>query len=445
MSENIFEALHQIAGDKGIPREAIEEIVESALLSAYKKQYGTIDNVRVEFNRDKNTVKMISLKMAVNAPRNLAEEVFIGDVKKEYPGVNPGDEVEVSEDPFKSFGRIATQTAKQVIVQKLKEAEKTIIYDEYSDKEGELINGYLQRRTKDALYIDLGKTEGILPAREQSPLEHYKTGDRIKALIYQVQKNAKGPCVVLSRVQPKFVHELFKMEIPEVYDGIVEIKNIVREAGFRTKVAVYSSRDEVDPVGACVGMKGIRIQSIVRELEGEKVDVVEFSYDKRIMASNALTPSDVKEVIETRDGSVIAVVESDQYKLAVGKSGHNARLASRLCGFEISIKTEDQYREFLSSSDSRALVEQQLFSQAVDEDATPLTELPGLDQRTIDLLEKGGIFSVEDLVEVSADDLKKIDGIGDKTAQKIIDILAESVDFSDQDEYQEEATEEKNQ
>ena len=293
MSKNFFEALHEIATDKGIPRENIEQIVESAMLSAFKKQYGMIDNVKVVFDRDRNTVKVVSKKMVVKTARNRAEEISFNEAVKIAPGAELGDEIDVEENPLESFGRIAAQTAKQVIIQKIKEAEKNIIYDEFVDKEGDLINGFLQRKTKDAIYIDLGRTEGILPAREQSPLEHYKIGDRVKALILAVQKNSKGPSIILSRTHPKFIEKLFEMEIPEIYDGVVRIVNIVREPGMRTKVAVTSERDDVDSVGACVGMKGIRIQSIVRELEGEKIDVVEWFEDRKIMAGNSLTPAKV--------------------------------------------------------------------------------------------------------------------------------------------------------
>jgi N utilization substance protein A len=435
MSGNFFEALHQIATEKGITREMIEEIVQSAMVSAYKKQYGITKPVDIAFDRDKNIVKIISRKLVVRLPKNYAEEISLEDAQKIKPDAKFGDEVVVEENPLETFGRIAAQTAKQVILQKIKEAEKNIVYDEYKDKVNELINGYVQRKTKEALYIDLGKTEGIIPAREQSPLEHYKIGDRVKAIVLTVQKNSKGPSVVLSRAHPKFVEKLFEMEIPEIYDDIVKIVSIVREAGLRTKVAVTSDRDDIDSVGACVGMKGVRIQSIVRELEGEKVDVIEYSPNKKVMATNALTPAKVKEIIETRDGSVIAVVDNDQYRLAIGKNGHNARLAVKLCGFNIDIKTEDQYREFLSSSESRALVEQ-LFATTQDGE-TPLEELPGLDARTITLLETGGIFSVEDLVEKSVEDLMNIDGIGEKTAQKIINIIQEYVDF-EEDDYEDE-------
>ena len=434
MSNNFFEALHQIAAERGIPREEIEEIVESAMLSAYKKQYGAIENVKVVFNRENNAIVIQSRKMVVNKPRNLAEEVAMSAVSKSNPNAQLGDIVTVEENPFVSFGRIAAQTAKQVIAQKIKESEKNIVYDEYKEKEGELINGYLQRKTKDAMYIELGKTEGLLPLKEQSPIEHFKTGDRVKSLILKVQKVSKGPTVVLSRANPKFIEKLFEMEIPEIYDGIVKIVKVVREPGLRTKIAVTSERDDVDSVGACVGMRGIRIQSIVRELEGEKIDVVEWFDDRKMMAQNALVPARIKEIVLTSKGGVIAVVDAEFYSLAVGKNGHNVRLASRLCGFDIDIKTEEQYREFLATGDSRALLEQ-LFGQNETEE-TSLEELSGIDARTRALLEAGGIFSVEDLVEKSLEDLLKIDGIGEKTAQKILDTVAEAVDF--EEEYDEE-------
>ncbi len=248
---------------------------------------------------------------------------------------------------------------------------------------------------------------------------------------------SKGPGIILSRAHPKFIEKLFEMEIPEIYDGVVNIVKVVREPGLRTKVAVASERDDVDSVGACVGMRGIRIQSIVRELEGEKIDVVEWDNDRKIMAANALIPAKTKEIVGKADGGVIAVVENDHYSFAVGKSGHNVRLASRLCGFDIDIKTEDQYREFLASSDSRSMVEQ-LFSNTSN-DETSLEELPGIDARTRNLLEASGIFSVEDLVEKSFDELMQIDGIGEKTAQKIMDIIAETVDFEDEEEEDEES------
>lgn len=429
MSNNFFEALHQIATDKGIPRDEIESLVESAMLSAFKKQYGAVENVKVAFDREKNTVKIVTRKMVVKNPTLPAEEIAYDKALKIQKNVNLGDEIYVEENPFDSFGRIAAQTAKQVIIQKIKEAEKNIIYNEYSGREGELINGYLQRRTRDNLFVDLGKTEGLLPLREQNPLERYKIGDRIKALILSVQKSAKGPDVILSRANPKFVEKLFEMEIPEIYDGIVNIVKIVREPGMRTKVAVSSDRDDVDSVGACVGMKGIRIQSIVRELEGEKIDVVAYYDDKKIMAANALTPAKVKEVVQTSGGGVIAVVDNDQYSLAVGRSGHNVRLASRLCGFDIDIKTEETYQAFLGTSESRSIVDQ-LFSTS-ENDETPLEELVDLEPRIIKILEKAGIFSVEDLVERSFEDLMKIEGIGEKTAQRILEILADVVDFED--------------
>ena len=434
MSNNFFEALHDVATEKGISRDEIEEIVESAMVSAYKKQYpsGDVEEIKVEFDRDANSVMVVSTKMVVRIVGNPAEEIAYKQAESFKKDVELGDEIKVEENPLESFGRIAAQTAKQVIIQKIKEAEKNIIFNEFKEKEGELINGYLQRKSKDSLFVDLGKTEGILPYREQSPLEHYKTGDRIKALILDVQRNQKGSNIILTRAHPDFIAKIFEMEIPEVYDGVVNVVKVVREAGMRTKVAVASDRDDVDSVGACVGMRGVRILSIVRELENEKIDVVEYFDDKCMMAANALTPSQVVKVVESIDGGVIAVVEADQYKVAVGRGGHNARLASKLCGFEIDIKTEEQFEEMLLTSGSRAKVEE-LFSN-ISEDETPLSDIEDFDEKTIELLENGGIYSIEDLVENSYEDLIAIEGISEKKAQKILDVVAENVDFEENDE-----------
>ncbi|MCX7678823.1 MAG: transcription termination/antitermination protein NusA, partial [Spirochaetes bacterium] len=248
MSGNFFEALHQIATEKGIPREVIEDIVESAMLSAYRKQYGTSNNVKVVFDRSTNSIMLVTTKMVVNKPRNLAEEIAIDRARKIHPDVKLGDEIEVRENPLETFGRIAAQTAKQVMMQRIKEAEKDIVYNEFKSKENEFVNGYVQRKTKDKIFVDLGKTEGILPLKEQSPLEHYKVGDRIKAIVLSVTKDSKGPTIILSRSHPSFIKKLFEMEIPEVYDGVVKIVNIVRFTGVRTKVAVTSDRDDVDSV-----------------------------------------------------------------------------------------------------------------------------------------------------------------------------------------------------
>jgi N utilization substance protein A len=403
MNGNLFEALHQIAAEKGISREAIESIIEAAIKSAYKKQFGTLEKIRVELDRSDNSIRLISRKMVVRSPQNRGEEIAYVEAVKIKPDVELGDEIEVAENPFQTFGMIATQTAKQVILQKIKEIEKRTIFEEFKEKEGELINGYMQRSMafrgnersrRRTIFVDIGHggTEGILLPEEQSPREHYKPGDRIKALIYEVEEKPKdkarerfkGPNIYLTRARPEFIHKLFEMEIPEIYDEIVTVECIVRDPGMRTKVAVASRDRDIDPVGACVGLKGSRIQSIVRELEGEKVDVVEFSSDRKIMVENALTPARVKEVVEKRDGGFIAVVENDQYDLALGRNNHNVRLAKELCGFEIDILTEEQFREWLSTSDARMMVEQ-LFSTP-DEDETPLSEL-GLDAKIIKLLE----------------------------------------------------------
>ncbi len=432
---NIFEALHQIAAEKGISRERIEEIIENSILCAYRKQFGTTNNIKVVFNRDNNAITIESYKLVVKYPVNDGEEISFMQAVKINPKVSIGDSIVVQDDPFKVFNRIATQTAKQVIFQKIKEAEKNIIFDEFKKREGELINGFMQRRYNNVIYVDIGHSgvEGIFPRSEQSPIEFYKTGDRIKALIYRVENNTRGPRITLSRVQPEFVKKLFEMEIPEVYDEVVEIKQIEREAGLRTKVVVFSPDRDIDPVGACVGMKGSRIQAIVRELEGEKIDIIQYSSDKKELVSNALTPATVNEVVITRSGEVIAVIDNDQLKLAYGRDGHNVRLASRICGFNITVKTEEEYKDMLGSSEGAQFVTSQLFS-AVEDDETPLNAI-GIDEKFVALLEKGGIFSVEELLEKVGDKeykgLMDIEGIGEKSAKKIWEIVLKNVDFED--------------
>ncbi len=433
MNAKFFDALQSVVSEKGITREHIEDIVKTAIECAYRKQFGTTDDMKVVFDRSSNSMKIVTKKMVVRRPDESGRQIGFEEAVKKDKDIQLGDDVEVEEDPFKVFSRIASQTAKQVMMQKIKELKKNIIFDDFKEKEGDLINGYMQRQVKKTIFVDIGygEVEGVIPQREQSSREHFKTGDRIKAMVWTVEKTNRGPNIVLTRARPEFVAKLFEMEIPEIYDGIVRIEKIVRETGMRTKVMVSSRDRDVDCVGACVGMKGSRIQAIVREIEGERIDIIEFSRDSKTLAENALTPAKVKEVIETRTGKVIAIVENEQKMIAVGKIGHNVRLASELCGFEITVMTEEEYRNFLNSDESRSLFGQ-LFSDDV-EDYTPLQEL-GLKARYIELLEKGGIFSVEDLVQKSVDDLKDIDGIGEKTAKEIWEIVDSMVDFDDDED-----------
>lgn len=433
MNAKFFDALQSVVSEKGITREHIEDIVRTAIECAYRKQFGTTENMKVVFDRNSGALRITMKKMVVRRPDpdDPGQQISFDEAVKKYPDVELGDDVEVEDDPFRVFSRIASQTAKQVMMQKIKELKKNIIFNDFKEKEGDLINGYMQRAVRKTIFVDIGygEVEGVLPMKEQSPREHFKTGDRIKAMVWAVEKSNRGPNIVLTRARPEFVAKLFEMEIPEIYDGIVRIEKIVREVGMRTKVMVSSRDRDVDCVGACVGMKGSRIQAIVRELEGERVDIVEFSHDKRTLAENALTPSRVKEVIETRTGKVIAIVEGEQKMIAVGKSGHNVRLATELCGFDISVMTEEEYRDFLNSDESRSLFGQ-LFSNEA-EDYTPLQDL-GLKPRYIELLEKGGIFSVEELVQKSVEDLTDIDGIGEKIAKEIWEIVDSMVDFDEE-------------
>jgi N utilization substance protein A len=328
-----------------------------------------------------------------------------------------------------------------VLLQRLKELEKEIIYNEFIKKEGDIINGYFLRwRDRDIMYVDLGRAEGILPRREQIPGERFRNGDRVKALVKSVELKRErsrepGPFITLSRAAPEFVRKLFEMEIPEIYEGIVEILGIVRQAGYRTKLLVRSHRSDVDPVGACVGIKGVRIQSIVRELGNERIDIISFSEQPAELIANALSPARVSEVrAEPRNKEALVIVPDDQYSLAIGVNGHNVRLASQLTEYKLLIKTITQFGEEMTSPEAREELEK-IFAAPepeVELDYTPVSELPGLSARIAGLLEEAGIKSVEELVELEQSELEKLSGIGKNTARQIVKILAEVVEFEEE-------------
>jgi N utilization substance protein A len=428
---NVFEAVHQLVSDKGISREKIIEVIQQALLSAYRKKYGSNSNVEAYFDKESETIKIFVNKYVVEKLENEQSQITITEARKIKKDAELGEEIPIEEDLSK-FGRIAAQTARQVVIQRLKELEKDMIYKEYKNKEGDLINGYFQRMHRNSVFVDLGKTEGILPGSERQYREKYRPGQRVKALILEVRNSNKGPQVILSRNHTNFVRKLFELEIPEIYDGIVEIVNIVREPGYRTKVAVSSTREDIDPVGACVGMKGMRIQAIVREIDNEKIDIVEFSENPIHFITKAMQPATLKEVVIIDKNNAIAVVADEHIYLAIGKNGSNAKLASRLTGIEISVQNEEEYAKHLEErkEESRRRAEELFKQPAASEDEdemTPLEELDGLSPRLIEILKAANIKSVDDLLEKTLDDLTAINGIGAKTAEQIQSILAENV------------------
>jgi N utilization substance protein A len=353
MSADLIHALEQLEKDKGIDKDVIIEAIEAALISAYKRSFGSSQNVKVFVDRQTGDFKVFALKKVTGDPQNDLLEISVENAKKINPELEEEDVVEIEVTP-KTFGRIAAQTAKQVVVQRLREAERGIIFNEFSNKEGEIVTGIVQRTERRNVIIDLGKTEAVLPQTEQIPGEEYKFNDRIKTYIIEVKKTTKGPQIMVSRTHPGIVKRLFELEVPEIYEGIVEIRSISREPGSRTKIAVFSKDDNVDPVGACVGQKGTRVQAIVDELRGEKIDIIKWSSNAQEYISSSLSPAKVVRVdINEEEKSAKVTVPDFQLSLAIGKEGQNARLAAKLTGWKIDIKSESQLR---------ATIEQQLLN-----------------------------------------------------------------------------------
>jgi len=342
MNFELIGALNELEKEKGINAEVIIEAIEAALVSAYKKNFGTQSNMRVAIDRGTGDIKVFSRKTVVEEVHNPREEMALSEARRKDPRYEPGDVVEVEVTP-KEFGRIAAQTAKQVVVQRLREAERDMIYDEYANREGDIVTGVVQRQEGKNVFIDLGKTEAILSLNEQIPGENYRTGERIKVYVIDVKKTTKGPQILVSRTHPGLLKRLFELEVPEIHDGTVELKSVAREPGARSKIAVHSRNENVDPVGSCVGPKGLRVQAVVNELRGEKIDIVKWSADPGKFIANSLSPAKVVSVEINNDEKMAKVIVPDyQLSLAIGKEGQNARLAAKLTGWKIDIKSESQ-------------------------------------------------------------------------------------------------------
>ncbi|MDD2432103.1 MAG: transcription termination factor NusA [Clostridia bacterium] len=364
MNLELIQALHDLKKEKGIEFEVLIEAIEAALISAYKKNFGTLQNVRVVFDQETGDIKVFSRKTVVEEVSDDRMEILLDKARKLDPRYELGDLVEIEVTP-KNFGRIAAQTAKQVVVQRIREAERDLIYDEFSNREGDIIAGLVQRLENRTVLIDLGKTEAILSPNEQILGEQYHQGMRIKTYVVEVKKTTKGSQILVSRTHPGLLKRLFELEVPEIHDGIVEIKAISREAGSRSKIAVYSKNENVDPVGSCVGHKGMRVQAIVQELKGEKIDVVKWSSDPTEFIANALSPAKVLAVELFSEEKMARVVVPDyQLSLAIGKEGQNARLAAKLTGWKIDIKNESQDEENLE--DKEGEFEEELEEQEVE-------------------------------------------------------------------------------
>jgi len=380
MNGELLAVLEQIEREKGIKKEVLIKAVESAVVSAVKK--------------------VLDVKAGVNITAELNRQT--GEIK-----AFAGDEEITSID----MGRIAAQTAKQVIIQKIREAEKDVIFEEFIGKVGDIVSGAVYRFEKRAIIVDLlGKAEGILPRSEQSPKEKFRQGDRIRAYVLDVRKDSKGPQIVLTRTHPNFVKKLFELEVPEIYDGIVEIKSISRRPGERTKIAVDSKDEKVDSVGACVGMRGSRVKNIVSELQGERIDIVRFSEDMREYIKNALSPAKITEIrLDKQNQRAEVIVEDDQLSLAIGKHGQNVGLASQLIGWELDIRTKSQLKAQAEKEAAEAEAEEK-----------SLYKLSGVGEKTIQELREAGFSDVESIANAQIQELIKIKGIGEKKAKKII-------------------------
>jgi N utilization substance protein A len=409
MASLLYQTIEQISREKHIEPEIIVAAIEDAMVVAARKYYRTEEDIRSKFNPESGQVDVYSVHTVVEEVTDPLREISLGDAKKRQPEIEVGGEV-IEAKPTDVLGRIAAQTAKQVILQKVREAERDTIYNEFHTRVGELINSVVKRMEGPDIIVDLGRTEARLPKREQSRLEAYNVGDRLRVTIRAVERAAKGPQVVVSRADPALVQRLFEMEVPEIYDGTVQIRAVAREAGERTKIAVESRDKDVDPVGACVGMKGMRVQSIIRELRGEKIDIIPYNEETIAFAQKALSPAKVTrvQVVDPEEKRLEVIVEDTQLSLAIGKKGQNVRLASKLIGWNIDIKSEEEKRREIEAQ-----------MAALTAPGTPLSELKGVGPKTIEKLEVAGITSVEKLADMTPEQLVEIPGIGEKMVEKI--------------------------
>jgi len=414
MASELYNTIDALSREKGIDPQIVVSAVEDAIVVATRKYYKTQENLRAQLDKDTGKIRAFAVKTIVEAPEQIEDptlQVTLEDARKSDPNAQVGGELEIPKVTEGILGRIAAQLAKQVIFQKVREAERDTVYNEYINRVGEIVNATVKRIEGPDVIFDLGKAESRMPRKEQSRLESFAIGERVRVVIARVEKASKGPAVVVSRAAPELVQHLFQTEVPEIYDGTVVIRAIAREAGERTKIAVMSKDKEVDAVGACVGMKGMRVQSIIRELRGEKIDIIEYHEDSVTFAEKALQPAKVSRVtiVDPADKHLEVVVDDSQLSLAIGKKGQNVRLAAKLLGWKIDIKSEEEKRQE---------VEEQM-AQLTGTAATPLENVEGLGEGLVEKLKGAGISTVEALADMTPEQLEAIEGIGPKTVEKI--------------------------
>src|ERR1700740_1656050 len=414
MASELYNTIDALSREKGIDPQIVVSAVEDAIVVATRKYYKTQENLRAELDKDTGKIRAFAVKTVCESPEQVEDpllQVTLEDARKLDPNVDIGGELQIPKVTEGILGRIAAQLAKQVIFQKVREAERDTVYNEYIGRGGEGVNATVKRVEGPDATFDSGKAEARIPRKEQSRMESFAIGERVRVVIARVEKASKGPQVVVSRAAPELVQHLFQTEVPEIYDGTVVIRAIAREAGERTKIAVMSKDKDVDAVGACVGMKGMRVQSIIRELRGEKIDIIEYHEDPVTFAEKALQPAKVSRVtvIEPSEKHLEVVVDDTQLSLAIGKKGQNVRLAAKLLGWKIDIKSEEEKRQE---------VEQQM-SALVTQTVTPLELVTGLGEGLVEKLKASGVNTVESLADMTPEQLEAIEGIGPKTVEKI--------------------------
>jgi len=413
MASELYNVIDALSREKGIDPQIVVHAVEDAIVVATRKYYKTQENLRAELDKESGQIRAYAVRTIVEGFDQIEDpnaQITLDDAKRIDPAAEVGGELRTYK-PTDVLGRIAAQLAKQVIFQKVREAERDTVYNEYIGRVGEIINATIKRTEGQDVIVDLGKAEARMPRKEQSRLESFAPGERARVAIVRVEKASKGPQVVVSRAVPELVSHLFQTEVPEIYDNTVVIRAIAREAGERTKIAVMSKDKDVDPVGACVGMKGMRVQSIIRELRGEKIDIIEYHDDPVTFAEKALQPAKVSRVtvLEGEDKHLEVIVDDSQLSLAIGKKGQNVRLAAKLLGWKIDIKSEEEKRQEVEERMSGMMVQQ----------ATPLESVPDLEPGIVEKLVAAGITTVEAVADMTPEQLEEVPGIGPKTVEKI--------------------------
>ena len=406
---DIKRVVEQVSRDKGIDREVLIRTMEEALKSAARKKFGVNVEIEVQYNEELGEIEVFQFKDVVAEVTDPDLEIGLEEGRKLDPGCEEGDSLGAKMDAT-TFGRIAAQSAKQVIIQKMKDAERDVVYDAFVDRKGEIINGIVQRMDRGSMIVNLGRTEAVIPSQEQVPRENYRRGDRIRAYVLDVLHEARGPQIILSRTHPGFLSMLFRTEVPEISEGIVEIKTAAREPGSRAKIAVVSNASDIDPVGACVGMKGSRVQSVVQELKGEKIDIIPWHSDPAKFVCNALAPAEISRVvIDEVSRSIEVIVPDEHLSIAIGRRGQNVRLACKLTGWNIDVKSESEY------------------SRAMRAGYESLLELPGMGSSTADVLYEQGFYSVDELANATVEELMQINGIGETKAQSLLEAVQEAI------------------